>query len=194
MGLILKLTHILTICDFCLIFGLIISALYVIILVGYIIKMSLQWDIVTAIFPRPFVSGLVASMAYTVRKHLTRRFPGEAKPISEGIPKTEGPIPVGASAEKIKQKIFTHLQTCLQRSKEGEPPKAKRKSVTKDTREFDVLKLFAGGKSVYEISLRLLMDPGQVETTIASLNKKGYINHDLKLTKTGIKKMVPDWD
>lgn len=190
----MKLTHILTICDFCLIFGLTISALYVIILVGYIIKMSSQWDIVAAIFPRPFVSGLVASMAYTVRKHLTRRFLGEAKPISEGIPKTEGPIPVGASTNEIKQKIFTHLQTCLQRSKEGKLLKVGRKSVKQDAREFDVLKLFAGGKSVYEIGLRLLMDPGQVERMIASLNRKGYINHDLKLTKTGIKKMVPDWD
>ena len=47
-----------------------------------------------------------------------------------------------------------------------------------------MFKLGGKGKSVYEIGLRLLMDPAQVKKTIASLIRKGHLSADFQPAKT----------
>jgi len=169
--------NILTICDFLLIFGLTVSALYVVILVGYIVKMSLRWDIVTAIFPRPFVAGLIASMAYAVKKHLARTLPSEVRPVEPSPPKVAIPESVSVTLQdrqrKLYQQILAHLQT---RPKESRKPLEIEQTAAKiKEREYSVFKLARERKSVSEISLRLLMDPLQVEKTIANLTRRGWL-------------------
>ena len=180
-----KLTYVLVICDFLLIFGLTVSALYGIILVGYIVKLSLRWDIVTAIFPRPFVAGLIASMAYAVKRHLIRTLPNGVRLVR---PSPNVVIPKSVSTtltdkpKKLYQQILAQLQTCPKESRK--PLEIEETAAKIKEREYNVFKLASKGKSVYEIGLRLFMDPVQVEKIIASLNKKGRMTSGFQETRT----------
>ena len=183
----LKIAYILAICDFLLIFGLTVSSLYIVILVGYIVKLSFRWDIVTAIFPRPFVAGLIASMAYAVKKHLTRVFPIKVKPVKLH-PKVVIPKSVSATLKdrpkQLYQQILTHAQTRPKESRKIELLEIASARAGIKEREQNVYELVSRGKSVCEIGLRLLMDPAQVEKTIASLIRKGHLPLGFQQTKT----------
>jgi len=184
----LKLEYVLTVCDFLLIFGLTVSALYVVILVGYIVKMSLQWDIVTAIFPRPFAAGLLASMAYAVKKHLTRTPLSEVKPMPRVV------IPSGISTtlkdkpRRLYEQILACVQTAPQELQGVKPPGVRPSSKRLDDVEYNISELRSRGKSVYEIGLRLSMDPVQVKEAIKKQAEKRSLFSILKRVKSKIKR------
>lgn len=183
----MRISYILTICDFALIFGLIVSALYVVILVGYMVKMSLQWDVVTTIFPRPFAAGLIASMAYAVRRHLTRTLPSEVKPAPRVLVPKNVSATLADKPRKLYEQILASLQTRPQEQQEVEPPEI-RPSPARPSETEQVSELLGKGKSVCEIGLRLLMDPVQVKETIASLGRRKSSLSVSKRTKTKIRK------